>query len=105
MSVSISNCFSNLICPEDSSGVLSGESPGCSSDFYSTACVEESIAVFIKDERRFVPDYDCFSRFQSPSLDAAARLDSVAWILKVRISPLLFRFVSQSFITKMPLFT
>ncbi|XP_022956350.1 cyclin-D1-1-like isoform X1 [Cucurbita moschata] len=84
MSVSISNCFSNLICQEDSSGVLSGESPGCSSDFDSTACVEESIAVFIKDERRFVPDYDCFSRFQSPSLDAAARLDSVAWILKVQ---------------------
>ncbi|XP_022942605.1 cyclin-D1-1-like [Cucurbita moschata] len=85
MSVSISNCFSDLLCQEDSSGVLSGESPGCSSDLDSPACVEESIAVFIKDERHFVPDYDCLSRFQSPSLDAAARLDSVAWILKVQV--------------------
>uniref|UniRef100_A0A9I9D2H7 B-like cyclin n=1 Tax=Cucumis melo TaxID=3656 RepID=A0A9I9D2H7_CUCME len=83
MSVSISNCFSNLLCQEDSSGVFSGESPGCSnSDLESPACVEESISVFIKNERHFVPDYDCFSRFQSPSLDAAARLDSIAWILK-----------------------
>lgn len=87
MSVSISNCFSNLLCQEDSSGVFSGESPGCSnSDLESPACVEESISVFIKNERHFVPDYDCFSRFQSPSLDAAARLDSIAWILKVRFS-------------------
>ncbi|KAA0034340.1 cyclin-D1-1 [Cucumis melo var. makuwa] len=85
MSVSISNCFSNLLCQEDSSGVFSGESPGCSnSDLESPACVEESISVFIKNERHFVPDYDCFSRFQSPSLDAAARLDSIAWILKVQ---------------------
>lgn len=108
MSVSISKCFSDLLCQEDSSGVLSGESPGCSSDLDCTACVEESIAALIEDERHFVPGYDYLSRFQSPSLDAAARLDSVAWILKVRFSSVIFRYVSQSvrtfpFITKMSL--
>lgn len=82
---SSSDCFvdSQLLCDEDSSGVLSGESPEYSSDFESPASSEESIASFIEDERHFVPGIDYLSRFQSRSLDSSARADSVAWILKV----------------------
>uniref|UniRef100_A0A2P2JLW9 B-like cyclin n=1 Tax=Rhizophora mucronata TaxID=61149 RepID=A0A2P2JLW9_RHIMU len=83
MSVSFSDCFSDLLCSENSSEVLSGESPDSSSDLESSNCTEESIARFIEDERNFVPGFDYLSRFQSRSLDASAREESVAWILKV----------------------
>ncbi|BAT99585.1 hypothetical protein VIGAN_10104300 [Vigna angularis var. angularis] len=86
MSVSCSNCVpdSFLLCGEDSSGVLSGESPECSSDLDSSPpSEEESIAGFIEDERHFVPGFEYLNRFQSRSLDATAREESVAWILKV----------------------
>ncbi|KAF9677543.1 hypothetical protein SADUNF_Sadunf08G0118500 [Salix dunnii] len=83
--MSYSDCLSDLLCGEDSSDILSGESPECSSDLESHDFVEESsIAGFIEDERNFVPGYDYFSRFQSQSLDASAREQSVAWILKVQ---------------------
>ncbi|XP_047156656.1 cyclin-D1-1 isoform X2 [Vigna umbellata] len=85
MSVSCSNCVpdSFLLCGEDSSGVLSGESPECSSDLDSSPpSEEESIAGFIEDERHFVPGFEYLNRFQSRSLDASAREESVAWILK-----------------------
>ncbi|KAF3431321.1 hypothetical protein FNV43_RR26052 [Rhamnella rubrinervis] len=82
MSLSCSDCFSDLLCAEDS-GILSGESPECSSDLDSPACSEESIASFIEDERNFVPGFDYLARFRSHSLDASARAESVAWILKV----------------------
>jgi cyclin D1/2/4 len=82
--MSYSDCLSDLLCGEDSSDIFSGESPECSSDLESHDFVEESsIAGFIEDERNFVPGYDYFSRFQSQSLDASAREQSVAWILKV----------------------
>ncbi|KAK7367924.1 hypothetical protein VNO80_09944 [Phaseolus coccineus] len=87
MSVSCSNCLpdSLLLCGEDSSGVLSGESPECSSDLDSWPPSEEdSIAGFIEDERHFVPGFEYLNRFQSRSLDASAREESVAWILKVQ---------------------
>ncbi|XP_022632550.1 cyclin-D1-1 isoform X1 [Vigna radiata var. radiata] len=87
MSVSCSNCVpdSFLLCGEDSSGVLSGESPECSSDLDSSPPSEEvSIAGFIEDERHFVPGFEYLNRFQSRSLDASAREESVAWILKVQ---------------------
>ncbi|KAJ1389905.1 Cyclin-like [Sesbania bispinosa] len=87
MSVSCSNCFpdSDLLCGEDTSGILSEESPECSSDIDSSLpSEEESIAGFIEDEHNFVPGFDYFSRFQSRSLDASARQESVAWILKVQ---------------------
>ncbi|KAK7307200.1 hypothetical protein VNO77_40038 [Canavalia gladiata] len=87
MSVSCSNCLpdSYLLCGEDSSGILSGESPECSSDIDSSSpSEEESIAGFIEDEHNFVPGFDYLSRFQSRSLDASAREESVAWILKVQ---------------------
>ncbi|XP_021908776.1 cyclin-D1-1 [Carica papaya] len=83
MSISCSDCFTDLLCAEDS-GVFSDESPGCSSEIDSSASSEESIAGFIEDERHFVPGFDYLSRFQSQSLDASAREESVAWILKVQ---------------------
>ena len=84
MSISCSDCFSDLLCGEDS-GILSEEySPECSSDeLESPACSEESIATFIEDERNFVPGFDYLARFRSHPLDASARARSVAWILKV----------------------
>lgn len=91
MSVSCSNFFpdSDLLCAEDTSGILSGESPESSSDISTSPPPpaveeeEESIAGFIEDERNFVPGFEYLSRFQSRSLDASAREESVAWILKV----------------------
>lgn len=90
MSVSCSNCFpddddSFLLCGEDSSGIIDS-SPECSSDLDSPPPSEaeaESIAGFIEDERNFVPGFEYLNRFQSRSLDASAREESVAWILKV----------------------
>ncbi|KAI9125139.1 hypothetical protein K1719_003755 [Acacia pycnantha] len=90
MSVSCSNhylCDSDLLCCEDTSGILSGESPECSSDLDSLPSpvfLEDSIAGFIEEERNFVPGFDYFSKFQTDSLDASAREESVAWILKVQ---------------------
>ncbi|KAH7515772.1 hypothetical protein FEM48_Zijuj10G0061600 [Ziziphus jujuba var. spinosa] len=84
MSLSCSDCFSDLLCAEDS-GILSRESPECSSDLESPACSEESIASFIEDERSFVPGFDYLARFRSHPLDASARAESVAWILKVKL--------------------
>ncbi|XP_071706475.1 cyclin-D1-1-like [Rutidosis leptorrhynchoides] len=84
MSVSYSDCFSDLLCGEDS-GILSGEdSPECSYDFYYCPDFDESIAEFIEEERKFVPGIDYVERFQSHVLDASAREESVAWILKVQ---------------------
>lgn len=79
---------SDLLCCEGSSEIFSGESPECSSELDSSCCIEESIASFIEDERNFVPGFDYLSRFQSQSLDASAREESVAWILKVKDSEL-----------------
>lgn len=90
MSVSCSDCFSDLLCGEDSDLILSDEeysdrsSPAESSssaagDFGG----EESIAGFIEDERSFVPGVDYLARFGSESLDAMARENCVEWILKV----------------------
>ncbi|KAK2636396.1 hypothetical protein Ddye_031188 [Dipteronia dyeriana] len=84
MSVTWSNSFPDLLCGEDS-GVFSGESPECSSsDLDSLASTEESIAGFIEDETNFVPGFDYLTLFQTQSLDASAREQSVAWILKVQ---------------------
>ncbi|EOA35408.1 hypothetical protein CARUB_v10020608mg [Capsella rubella] len=75
----------DLFCGEDS-GVFSGESTVdfSSSEFVDSWTDNESIACFIEDERHFVPGHDYLSRFLSRSLDASAREDSVAWILKVQ---------------------
>lgn len=83
--MSISNysaCCSELLCCEDSD-LLSGEFQECSSDIESLSEIDESIAGFVEDERKYVPGSDYFERFQSQSLDSSAREESVAWILKV----------------------
>lgn len=86
MSVSYSDCFSDLLCREDSGSLLGDQLPECSSsDVESPADAEESIAGFIEGERNFVPGIDYVERFQSQPLDASARQESVAWILKVII--------------------
>ncbi|KAF7809255.1 cyclin-D1-1 [Senna tora] len=87
MSASCTDYFSDsdLLCSEDTSGILSGESPECSSDLDSPpSSTDESIAGFIEHEHEFVPGFDYLSRFQSHSLDASAREESIAWILKVQ---------------------
>ncbi|PKI56222.1 hypothetical protein CRG98_023417 [Punica granatum] len=85
MSIMYSDCLSDLLCEEDSGGILSGDppSPDSSSDLESPAFVEESIAELIEDEKDFVPGFDYLARFRSQLLDASAREESVAWILKV----------------------
>ncbi|KAL8230068.1 hypothetical protein R6Q57_014968 [Mikania cordata] len=84
MSESCSDCFSDLLCGEDS-GVLSGENqPESSYDSEYFADFDDSIAEFIEKERKFVPGNDYVERFQSQVLDASAREESVAWILKVQ---------------------
>lgn len=84
MSLSCSDCFSDLLCGEDS-GILSGDDqPECSYDFEYCTDFDDSIAEFIEQERKFVPGIDYVERFQSQVLDASAREESVAWILKVQ---------------------
>ncbi|RYR09788.1 cyclin-D1-1 isoform X2 [Arachis ipaensis] len=93
MSISCSDFFSDsdLFCAEDTSGILSEESPESASSFSDFDSLspplppmeeEESIAGFLEDEQNFVPGFEYLSRFQSHSLDASAREESVAWILK-----------------------
>ncbi|XLT93445.1 hypothetical protein HN873_015107 [Arachis hypogaea] len=95
MSISCSDFFSDsdLFCAEDTSGILSEESPESSSSFSDFDSLspplppmeeEESIAGFLEDEQNFVPGFEYLTRFQSHSLDASAREESVAWILKVQ---------------------
>ncbi|XP_057493470.1 cyclin-D1-1 [Actinidia eriantha] len=84
MSISCSDCFSDLLCGEDSR-ILSEDLPECSSsDVESPADADESIAGFIEEERNYVPGIDYIERFQTQPLDASAREESVAWILKVQ---------------------
>lgn len=90
---STSDC--ELLCGEDSSEVLTGDLPECSSDLDSSSSSqlsssslfaeeeEESIAVFIEHEFKFVPGFDYVSRFQSRSLESSTREEAIAWILKV----------------------
>lgn len=84
MSVSYSDCFSDLLCGEDSGILSGGDQPECSYDFEYCADFDDSIAEFIEQERKFVPGIDYVERFQSRVLDASAREESVAWILKVQ---------------------
>lgn len=95
MSVTWSNSLPDLLCGEDS-GVVSGESPECSSsDLDSSISAEESIAGFIEDERNYVPGFDYLTRFQTQSLDVSSREQSVAWILKV-VMTFIYLFISDT---------
>ncbi|KAL2253553.1 cyclin-D1-1 [Sesamum indicum] len=86
MSLSCSDCFSDLLCGEDSSIIFSGggdDLPEYSSDIESRQLdVEESIAGLLEDERDLAVISSRPSLHQS--IDASDRAESVAWILKVQ---------------------
>lgn len=124
MSVSCSDCFSDLLCCEESETVFSSDDVQeyCSSDLeYSESLhhhhhllppdnidFEESItAGLIDHETEYIPGLDYIQRFQSQSLDSSARAESISWILKVHTStpPLFFLpfFLTQRSTT--PLYT
>ncbi|KAL0327232.1 UNVERIFIED_CONTAM: Cyclin-D1-1 [Sesamum angustifolium] len=85
MSVSCSDCFSDLLCGEDSTIILSGGgnlSSEYSSDLDSpTAEVEESIAGLLEDERDLA---GISSRSTHQPIDSSVRGEFVAWIFKVQ---------------------
>ena len=85
MSLSCTDCFSDLLCCEEV-GSLDGDDgdEGDSSPECFPADVEESIAGFVEGEGEYSPAIGYAARFRSLSLDAAAREEAVAWILKVR---------------------
>lgn len=87
--------FSDLLCGEDS-GTFSEDLPECSSDIEFLAEFEESIAGLIEDEGKFFPGIDYVKRIQSQSMEACAREDSIAWILKVHLLCILFFSLSRA---------
>ncbi|OVA16267.1 Cyclin [Macleaya cordata] len=86
MPFSCSDCLPDLLCCEDAGSCLADDdelrkySPP---DLEFPSDIEESIARFVEEEGEYVPGFDYLERFQSQSLDASARQESVAWILKV----------------------
>ncbi|RWW23070.1 hypothetical protein GW17_00012697 [Ensete ventricosum] len=73
----------DLLCGEDVSE-LADDSPGGAgepAEFPDDS--DESIAGFIEGEADSSPRFDYPDRFQSKSLDPAARQEAVTWILKV----------------------
>ncbi|KAL3511248.1 hypothetical protein ACH5RR_030649 [Cinchona calisaya] len=89
MSVSYSDCFSDLLCGEDSGTIFStDDQPECSSEIDSQLPalhdLEESITGLIEHEKEYVPGIDYLEMFHSQSLDASSRADSIAWIVKVQ---------------------
>ncbi|KAL2559692.1 Cyclin-D1-1 [Forsythia ovata] len=81
MSISCSDCFSDLLCVEDSNIIFGEDSLDCSSDLDSQSPdVEESIAGLIEDERDFVENIHSTTQ----NLDASTRAEYVAWIIKVQ---------------------
>ncbi|CAA2954373.1 cyclin-D1-1 [Olea europaea subsp. europaea] len=81
MSISYSDCFSDLLCGEDSNIILGEVSLECSSDLDSKSPdVEESITGLIEDERDFIKDFHSTTHY----LDASTRAEYVAWIIKVQ---------------------
>ncbi|XP_073050180.1 cyclin-D1-1-like [Primulina eburnea] len=81
MSLSCSECFSDLLCGEDSNIIFSDygdEAPEYTSDLESRLPeVEESIAGLLEDEKHLTE----INVHQS--VDVSVRAESVAWILKV----------------------
>ncbi|XP_057810944.1 cyclin-D1-1-like [Salvia miltiorrhiza] len=83
---SCSDCFSDLLCGEDSSSIISSVggdfSPEYSSDFDSRPPdAEESIAGLLEDERDLAI---VRGRAVDRPIDASVRAEFVAWILKVQ---------------------
>ncbi|XP_043725166.1 cyclin-D1-1-like [Telopea speciosissima] len=82
-SLSFSDCSSDLLCGEDA-GILVGDWPEFfSPDLQLPANIEESIMGLVEEEQDYMPGLDYPTRFRSQELDASAREESMAWILKV----------------------
>ncbi|KAK9113876.1 hypothetical protein Syun_020673 [Stephania yunnanensis] len=93
---SFSDCLADLLCDEDARNLIEDQhapehcsSSSSSSDLGFPVDIEESIAGFVEGEGEYVPRFNYPARFHSRSLDASARRDSIAWILKVHA---VFRF-------------
>ena len=78
---SCSDCFSDLLCGEASSSIISSFSPEYSSNFDSQPA--ESISGMLEDERDVAGISSC--RAVDQPIDASVRAEFVAWILKVYI--------------------
>nr|CAB61221.1 cyclin D1 [Antirrhinum majus] len=85
MSLSCSDCFSDLLCGEDSNIIFSGggdDLPEYTSDVESIPTdVDESIAGLLEDERDLA---GVNSSSSNQSVDSSTRTESTAWILKVQ---------------------
>ncbi|KAK9104650.1 hypothetical protein Scep_021494 [Stephania cephalantha] len=86
---SFSDCLADLLCDEDARNLIEEQeapehcsSSSSSSDLGFPVDIEESIAGFVEGEGEYVPRFNYPARFHSRSLDASARRDSIAWILK-----------------------
>ncbi|XP_047958505.1 cyclin-D1-1-like [Salvia hispanica] len=77
---SCSDCFSDLLCGEASSSIISSFSPEYSSNFDSQPA--ESISGMLEDERDVAGISSC--RAVDQPIDASVRAEFVAWILKVQ---------------------
>lgn len=101
MSLSCSDCFSDLLCGEATSSIISSGggdySPGYSSDFESQPLdSEESIAGLLEDERDLARISSCRSIHQQ--IDASVRAEFVAWILKVSFYLSRLRFMTPAIV-------
>ncbi|KAI4384275.1 hypothetical protein MLD38_002452 [Melastoma candidum] len=86
MSLSLPDCFSDLLCDEGSGTILTDDSPGCSSDLdYSSPSSPPAflpddglrLAELLRGETDFIPSCGPHPQSVTP-----AREESVAWILK-----------------------
>ncbi|KAI4382583.1 hypothetical protein MLD38_008530 [Melastoma candidum] len=93
MSLSLPDCFSDLLCDEGSGTILTDDSPGCSSDLdYSSPSPSSSstpaflpddglrLAELLRGETDFIPRGGAHPLSVT---SASAREEAVAWILKV----------------------
>ncbi|XP_068637746.1 cyclin-D1-1-like isoform X2 [Aristolochia californica] len=86
MPVPCPDCFSDLLCGEDS-GIFAADPPDAlpeySTDLELPADIDDLIAELVSEEREYSPGLDYPARFRSRSLDATARGEAITWILKV----------------------
>lgn len=81
MSLSCSECFSDLLCGEDSNIIFSDyedDSPGYSSELESRLPESEEYMAGLLEDERSLTEINVHQ-----TVDASVRAESVAWILKV----------------------
>ncbi|XP_068642652.1 cyclin-D1-1 [Aristolochia californica] len=86
MPLPYSDCFSDLLCGEDSeifAADVPDVSPEYSTDLELPADIDDFIEGLVAEEREYSPGLDYTARFRSRSLDATAREEAITWILKV----------------------